>query len=168
MGLTTTSRQPKDSFRAVQTAFATAPHFPLPRHPKVSVVVPSYNGDRTLKACLDSLQKLNYPDYEIILVDDGSVDTTGQIALAHPKIRYFHHEQNLGLSVARNTGIAAATGEIIAFTDSDCAPTKTGSIISSARSWAATSSPLGVQIFFLPKIRSLQRRSWSLPAGPPT
>jgi glycosyltransferase involved in cell wall biosynthesis len=120
MGLTTTSRQPKDSFRAVQTAFATAPHFPLPRHPKVSVVVPSYNGDRTLKACLDSLQKLNYPDYEIILVDDGSVDTTGQIALAHPKVRYFHHEQNLGLSVARNTGIAAATGEIIAFTDSDC------------------------------------------------
>jgi glycosyltransferase involved in cell wall biosynthesis len=120
MGLTTSSRQPKDSFRAVQKAFLGAPHFPLPRYPKVSVVVPSYNGDRTLKACLDSLQKLNYPDYEIILVDDGSADSTRQIAIASPRVRYFRHEQNLGLSVARNTGIAAATGEIIAFTDSDC------------------------------------------------
>jgi glycosyltransferase involved in cell wall biosynthesis len=120
MGLTMTSRQPKESFQVVRKAFLGAPHLPLPRYPKVSVVVPSYNGDRTLKACLESLQKLNYPDYEIILVDDGSSDTTRQIAFANPKVRYFHHEQNLGLSVARNTGIAAATGEIIAFTDSDC------------------------------------------------
>jgi glycosyltransferase involved in cell wall biosynthesis len=120
LGLTTSSRKPKESFRAVQKAFAAAPHFPLPRCPKVSVVVPSYNGERTLKACLESLQKLNYSDYEIILVDDGSIDTTRQIAFANPKVRYFHHEQNLGLSVARNTGIAASTGEIIAFTDSDC------------------------------------------------
>jgi O-antigen biosynthesis protein len=120
MGLTTVSRQPKDSFWAVQKTFAAAPHFRLAGYPKVSVVVPSYNGERTLKACLDSLQKLNYPDYEIILVDDGSRDATRQIALANPKVRYFHHEQNLGLSVARNSGIAAATGEIIAFTDSDC------------------------------------------------
>jgi len=120
MGLTTSARQPKDSFRAVQKTLLVAPHFPLPRYPKVSVVVPSYNGDRTLKACLESLQKLNYPDYEIILVDDGSTDTSRQIALANPGVRYFHHEQNLGLSVARNTGIAAATGEIVAFTDSDC------------------------------------------------
>jgi len=120
MGITNSARQPKESFRAVQKAFAAAPHFTLPRYPKVSVVVPSYNGDRTLKACLDSLQKLNYPEYEIILVDDGSIDATRQIAFANPKVRYFHHEQNLGLSVARNTGIAAATGEIIAFTDSDC------------------------------------------------
>jgi GT2 family glycosyltransferase len=120
LGLTTATRQPKHSFRAVQKTFLGTPHFPLPRYPKVSVVVPCYNGDRTLKVCLDSLQKLNYPDCEIILVDDGSTDTTRQIVFANPKVRYFHHEQNLGLSVARNTGIAAATGEIIAFTDSDC------------------------------------------------
>ena len=56
----------------------------------------------------------------MILVDDGSTDTTRQIAFAHPNVRYFRHEKNLGLSVARNTGIAAATGEIVAFTDSDC------------------------------------------------
>jgi O-antigen biosynthesis protein len=120
MGLTTRDRQPKAAFGSVQKAFRAAPHYPLPRCPKVSVVVASYNGDRTLKACLDSLERLDYPDYEVILVDDGSTDTTGGIARAHPNIRYFRHEKNLGLSVARNTGIAAAKGEIIAFTDSDC------------------------------------------------
>lgn len=120
MGLTTRDRQPKPAFGTVQKMFRAAPYFPLPRCPKVSVVVASYNGERTLKACLDSLEQLNYPDYEVILVDDGSTDTTQQVAFAHPNVRYFRHEKNLGLSVARNTGIAAATGEIIAFTDSDC------------------------------------------------
>jgi glycosyltransferase involved in cell wall biosynthesis len=120
MGLTTADRQPKESFRVVRKMFRAAPYFPLPRCPKVSVVVASYNGDRTLMACLDSLAKLNYPDYEIILVDDGSTDTTPQIASQHSQVRCFRHETNLGLSVARNTGIAAAAGEIVAFLDADC------------------------------------------------
>ena len=144
LGLTTVAREPKASFAAVQEAFRAAPRFPLPRTPKVSVVVASYNGDRTLKACLASLTKLNYPDYEVILVDDGSTDTTSQLAqqfrwgkseippspetepaqlvisAEHGRFRYFRHGTNLGLSVARNTGTAAATGEIVAFTDSDC------------------------------------------------
>jgi GT2 family glycosyltransferase len=120
MGLTTGERKPKESFAVVEKMFRAAPYFQLPRYPRVSVIVACYNGDRTLKACLDSLQRLNYPDCEIILVDDGSTDTTRQIAFLMPKVRYFRHEKNLGLSVARNTGIAAATGEIVAFTDSDC------------------------------------------------
>jgi GT2 family glycosyltransferase len=120
MGLTTRDRQPKAAFGTVQKMFRAAPYFPLPHSPRVSVVVASYNGERTLKACLDSLARLNYPDYEVILVDDGSTDSTQRIAFAHPNARYFRHEKNLGLSVARNTGIAASTGEIIAFTDSDC------------------------------------------------
>ena len=120
MGLTTRERQAKPSFAAVQRTFAKAPYFPLPGSPRVSVVVASYNGARTLKACLQSLSRLNYPDYETILVDDGSTDSTRQIASEFPNIRYIRHESNLGLSTARNTGIAAATGEIIAFTDSDC------------------------------------------------
>lgn len=120
MGLTTAQREPKDSFTAVQEVFHDSPRFPLARWPKVSVVVASYNGERTLKACLDSLGKLDYPDYEVILVDDGSTDATQQLATQFPKIRYFRHSTNLGLSVARNTGIAAATGEVVAFTDSDC------------------------------------------------
>ena len=120
MGLTTGDRQPKSAFRAVQKTFRAAPNFPPPRSPRVSVIVASYNSAPTLKAGLDSLARLNYPDYEVILVDDGSADATPQIARAYPNIRYFRHEQNLGLSVARNTGIAAATGEIVAFTDADC------------------------------------------------
>src|ERR1044071_7335709 len=120
MGLTTAAREPKKSFAVVQKMFRAAPHYPLPRTPKVSVVVASYNGERTLRACLDSLGRLNYPDYEIILVDDGSTDTTPQLAAQFPRVRFFRHQNNLGLSVARNTGIAAAEGAIIAFTDSDC------------------------------------------------
>src|SRR5262249_29858440 len=59
------------------------------------------------------------PNYEVILVDDGSTDNTAQVAAQFPKIRYIHQE-NLGLSVARNTGATAAKGEVIAYTDSDC------------------------------------------------
>src|SRR5258707_2252566 len=120
MGLTTSARKPKPSFKVVREKFSQAPYFPLPRYPKVSVVVASYNGDRTLKACLDSLDALKYCDYEVILVDDGSTDTTTQIAFLHPSVKLIRHKTNLGLSVARNTGIEAAKGEIVAFTDSDC------------------------------------------------
>ena len=83
-------------------------------------MVASYNGARTLQACLDSLQHLNYPDYEVILVDDGSTDNTPQIAVPLRNRPLYPPPTNLGLSVARNTGIAAAQGEIVAFTDSDC------------------------------------------------
>ena len=119
LGLTTRERAPKPSFHAVQKAFQVAPYFPLPSVPRVSVVVASYNGARTLEACLASLDRLNYPDYEVILVDDGSRDDTRHIAAEHPRARYIFQE-NKGLSVARNTGINAATGEVVAFTDSDC------------------------------------------------
>lgn len=118
-GIVTATRQKKESFHVVQKKFAEAPYFPLPSYPKVSVVVASYNGAKTLKACLDSLGQLNYPDYEVILVDDGSTDSTQNIAANYPAIRNIK-QVNLGLSVARNTGIHAATGEIVAFTDSDC------------------------------------------------
>ena len=119
-GLTTRDRVPKPAFEVVKRRFAAAPYFPLPQTPRVSVVVASYNGAATLKACLQSLGRLNYPNYEVILVDDGSTDTTPAIAVQFPEVRSLRHERNLGLSVARNTGIEAATGDIIAFTDSDC------------------------------------------------
>ncbi|HEY0456358.1 MAG TPA: glycosyltransferase, partial [Verrucomicrobiae bacterium] len=119
MGLTTKDRDPKPSFEVVQKLFHAAPYFPPLRCPKVSVVVACYNGARTLKSCLDSLQLLNYPDYEVILVDDGSTDATPQITSLYTNVRYFR-QANRGLSVARNVGIQAAVGEIIAFTDADC------------------------------------------------
>src|SRR5216117_1481913 len=120
-GLTGRDRKPKESFWAVQKMFRTAPYFPLSRYPKVSVVVASYNGARTLKPCLESLTRLAYPDYEVILVDDGSTDSTPEIAGEFPAVRCIRQDHH-GLSVARNTGMATATGEIVAFTDSDCQP----------------------------------------------
>jgi GT2 family glycosyltransferase len=120
LGLTTVNREPKPSFAAVRDAFERVPRLPLPRTPRVSVVVANFNGERTLNACLESLKKIAYPDYEIILVDDGSTDRSTTIARAHPQVRLIQHERNLGLSAARNTGVAAASGEVIAFTDSDC------------------------------------------------
>ncbi len=132
MGLVSSDRWPKESFSAVKKMYRAAPYFPLATAPKVSVVVATYNGARTLRLCLDSLQRLNYPDYEIILVDDGSTDDTQKIVaeverqgrahgdVSFPAFLSVRHEKNFGLSVARNTGITAATGEIIAFTDSDC------------------------------------------------
>ena len=74
---------------------------------------------KTLAACLESLGKINYPEYEVILVDDGSTDDTPEIAAQFPKVRYIH-QTNHGLSHARNTGAAAAKGEVFAYTDSDC------------------------------------------------
>lgn len=119
-GLTDRERVPKPAFAAVRLKFAQAPYFPLAAAPRVSVVVASYNGASTLKTCLQSLERLNYPDYEVILVDDGSTDATQDIASLFPGVRNLRHDRNRGLSEARNTGIYAATGEIVAFTDSDC------------------------------------------------
>lgn len=118
-GLTDRDRVPRESYHAVARQYERAPYFPLPSIPRVSVVVASYNGGRTLPDCLDSLTRLNYPDYEVILVDDGSTDNTQALAQGYPSVRNIRH-RNLGLSAARNTGIAAATGDVIAFTDSDC------------------------------------------------
>ena len=84
------------------------------------MVVATYNGSRTLEACLQSLVELDYPHYEVIVVDDGSTDRTPEIIRAYPTVKFIRRPSNQGLSVARNVGIAAATGEIVAFTDSDC------------------------------------------------
>ncbi len=120
LGLCDRQRMPKPAFFAVRDQFAIAPYYPLPRTPSVSVVVGCYNGGRTLKACLESLEKLRYPDFEVIVVDDGSTDDTAQVASAYKSVRLIQHTTNMGLSVARNTGIEASRGEIIAFTDADC------------------------------------------------
>ena len=122
-GIVTREREPKKSFYTLKERLgqenSALPHRALSRAPFVSVIICSYNGGRTLVACLDSLGKLNYPDYEIILVDDGSTDDTRDIVEQFPHVRYIYQE-NHGLSHARNTGAAAAKGEVFAYTDSDC------------------------------------------------
>jgi GT2 family glycosyltransferase len=119
-GLVRRDRSPKPVFHRVAEVFRSESPLPaLPRTPKVSVVVCTYNGSKTLDGCLASLEKLNYPDYEVVLVNDGSTDSVPEIAARYPYIRY-HEQKNRGLSVARNVGMELATGEVIAYTDDDC------------------------------------------------
>ncbi|MBV9128616.1 MAG: glycosyltransferase, partial [Verrucomicrobia bacterium] len=94
----------------------------LPSYPKVSVIVCSYNGAQTLEACLKSLLEIDYPNYEIVLVDDGSTDRTPEIVAQfanQPKLVPVR-QKNMGLSYARNVGAQTATGDIFAYTDGDC------------------------------------------------
>ena len=122
-GLVRRDRTPKLALAAVKRFFAgdepMTRKIGLKSYPKVSVIVCSYNGAKTLERCLESLKEVDYPNYEVILVDDGSRDNTQEIAARHPWIVNIRQE-NKGLSVARNVGGYAATGEILAYTDSDC------------------------------------------------
>jgi glycosyltransferase involved in cell wall biosynthesis len=118
-GLVDRDRQPKPAFREVAARYKGALPPALPRYPRVSVVVCSYNSERTMEACLASLETLDYPDYEVIVVNDGSTDRTLEIAESFPYCRIIS-QPNKGLSVARNVGAEASTGEIVAYTDSDC------------------------------------------------
>jgi GT2 family glycosyltransferase len=118
-GITGADRSPKASYHALREVFEVSPAELLPQAPRVSVVVCSYNGGRTLEQCLRSLLALDYPEYEVIVVDDGSTDGTRAILARFPAVRALH-QANRGLSVARNAGLRAATGSIIAYTDSDC------------------------------------------------
>ncbi|MBE5820663.1 MAG: glycosyltransferase [Clostridiales bacterium] len=91
--------------------------------PKISVIVPVYNTEKYLKKCLDSILNQIYQDLEIIVVNDGSTDNSEKIineyvANYSKKIKYIKKE-NEGLSSARNSGIEIATGDYIAFVDSD-------------------------------------------------
>jgi len=166
MGLTTRNRQAKKSFGVVQKQFHVAPRFPLTHFPKVSVVVASYNGAATLNVCLESLEQLNYPNYEVILVDDGSTDTTLQIAARHPTVRFFHHPANLGLSTARNTGIAAATGEIVAFTDADCRVDEDWLYYLAGDLWNSDFAGIGGHNFLPPDDSSVAAAVLVSPGGP--
>ncbi|WP_432629603.1 glycosyltransferase family 2 protein [Brotaphodocola sp.] len=88
----------------------------------VSVIVPVYNVEKYLKECVDSILGQSWQNYEMILVDDGSTDSSGKIcddyALKNKKIKVVH-KKNGGLSSARNSGIDIAKGNYIAFVDSD-------------------------------------------------
>jgi GT2 family glycosyltransferase len=119
-GLTDREREPKAALAAVREAFADVP---LPRSidwPTFSVVICSYNGARTIGETLEAAKKIDYPSYEIVVVNDGSKDNTREIAES-AGVRVIT-TLNKGLSNARNTGMAAANGELIAYLDDDAFP----------------------------------------------
>lgn len=89
---------------------------------KISVIVPVYNCEAFLPACIDSILRQTHEDLEIILVDDGAKDGSGAIcddyAAKDSRIRVIH-QANQGVSTARNNGVAAAKGDMVTFVDSD-------------------------------------------------
>lgn len=89
---------------------------------KISVIVPVFNAEKTLERCVNSIINQTYSKFEIILVDDGSLDNSPQICDEYAKkdsrIKVIHQE-NGGVSKARNVGLSNATGEWILFVDSD-------------------------------------------------
>ncbi|NET11078.1 MAG: glycosyltransferase, partial [Symploca sp. SIO2B6] len=95
--------------------------------PTISIILPSYNGDRYLAQAIDSVLSQTYQDYELLVIDDGSTDTTPTLVQSYThrkpfrlsqKLRYIR-QSNQGVSAARNHGIQLARGEIIAFLDAD-------------------------------------------------
>ena len=119
-GLTRRDRRPKAALAAVRRAMMEVPFprdMPLPR---ISVIVCSYNGARTIRDCLAGLRRLDYPAFEVIVVDDGSNDATPDIAREYG-FRVISG-RNQGLSHARNVGLRAASGEIVAYIDDDAYP----------------------------------------------
>ena len=119
-GLTDWDRNPKPALAAVRNAFAEVPFVEDLTWPRISIVVCSYNGGRTIRDCCEGLMKLVYPNFEVIVVDDGSIDDTA--AIAEEYNFQLIQTENRGLSNARNTGLAAATGEIVAYIDDDAYP----------------------------------------------
>ena len=117
----------------------------------VSIVVPVYNVAPYLTKCVTSLLEQDYPDVEVILVDDGSTDGSGSlcdaIAAENPRVRVIH-QSNQGLSGARNTGLASASGAFVAFIDADdwADPTAVSCLHRAAKEHAADIVVAGYQV----------------------
>jgi GT2 family glycosyltransferase len=119
-GLVTRDRMPKPALKEVSNAFKNVP---LPTHaelPSISVVVCTLNGAKTIRDTFEGLKKVDYPDFEVILVDDGSTDSSIEIA-ADYDVRVIS-TPNRGLSAARNTGMEEANGDIVVYLDDDAWP----------------------------------------------
>jgi glycosyltransferase involved in cell wall biosynthesis len=88
--------------------------------PKVSVIIPVYNGARYLREAIESVLTQSYRDVEVIIVDDGSTDNTAAVVadIHDTRLKYIYHE-NRGVAAARNTGVQASRGEYIALQDDD-------------------------------------------------
>ena len=107
-GLVDRNRTPKQALATVGKAYAQVPFAPDPDWPRVSVVVCAYNSESTLRSCFDGLRDLEYPDYEVIVVNDGSTDATDEITGEYD-FRLISTE-NRGLSSARNAGLRGRHG----------------------------------------------------------
>ncbi len=118
-GLVDRERQPKLALITVAETLQYAPFYSND-FPFISVVICSYNGSSTIRDTMEGIQKLNYANFEVIVVNDGSTDNLADILKEYP-VKVIN-TMNGGLSQARNTGMRAAQGEIIAYIDDDAYP----------------------------------------------
>lgn len=93
----------------------------MKNHPLVSVIIPAYNGADSIASAIQSVVDQTYTNFELIVVDDKSPDTTGEVVqqFSDTRVKYIRHEENQGASTARWTGITHSAGEIVAFLDQD-------------------------------------------------
>ncbi len=86
----------------------------------ISVVIPAYNSEKTIRATIESVLQQSFKDFELIVIDDGSQDSTYQVvsSFSDSRVRVFSYP-NAGVSASRNRGITKANGEFIAFLDAD-------------------------------------------------
>ena len=119
-GLTTRRRRAKPALKVVRKTWRKVPFSKDIQWPRISVIVCTYNGARTIRDCFEHLQRLDYPNFEVIVVNDGSTDATPQIAKEYDV--YLISLPNGGLSNARNVGLHAASGEIVVYIDDDAYP----------------------------------------------
>ncbi len=90
--------------------------------PRVSIIVPVYNGEITIEDCIESILALSFPrdDVELLLIDNASSDNTSSILERYRDRAVVLHETKRGPAAARNRGLSSAKGDIVAFTDADC------------------------------------------------
>jgi len=88
-------------------------------HPLVSVVIPTYNRGWIIQQAVDSVLAQEFPDFELLIVDDGSTDQTLEVLVPYRNHLKIYRQEHLGVSAARNTGVIAAAGRYIAFLDTD-------------------------------------------------
>jgi O-antigen biosynthesis protein len=116
-GLTRENRDPKPALKVLEKYYRRSPSDLREEWPRASVVICAYQAEATIEECLRSLSELDYPNYEVLVVDDGSTDATAEVARRFP-VRLLCGGR-LGLSGARNLGLAHAEGEIVAYIDAD-------------------------------------------------
>ena len=87
--------------------------------PKISILIPVYNGEKYIKKCLDSAISQTYKNIDIIVIDDGCTDNTVNIVKQYKNIKIYHNSKNMGIGFSRNLAIQKCETDLFIFLDSD-------------------------------------------------
>jgi glycosyltransferase involved in cell wall biosynthesis len=129
--------------------FGISPSYNCVRVPRFSIVIPAYNREREVRRAVESCLAQDFTDYEVVVVDDGSTDRTGEVveSIGDTRVRQVRHSTNRGHGPARNTGVRAASGDWVVMLDSD-EELLSGALSSMAQQIAADKSDVERHGFF--------------------